>query len=89
MGVTHLSTATVAGSRREVAAAVARLASGSEPPERAAERLVAGTVEDHIARYRALAGAGVQTAIVALPDAFTPGALEAFGEVIAGFERGG
>jgi F420-dependent oxidoreductase-like protein len=87
--VTHLSTATVAGSRRELAAAVARLGSTSEPPERAAERLGAGTVEDQIARYRALAGAGVQTAIVALPDAFTPGALEAFGEVIAAFEGGG
>ena len=31
--------------------------------------------------------AGVQTAIVALPDVTTPGALEAFGEVIAGFSK--
>jgi F420-dependent oxidoreductase-like protein len=88
VAVTHLSTATVAGSRREVTATVRRLAVGSEPAERAAERLGAGTVDDHIARYGELAAAGVQTAIVALPDVFTPGALEAFGEVIAGFDGG-
>ena len=86
--VTHLSTAVVAPSRREVAGAVARLA-GSQPSEAAAERLAAGTVEDHIGRYRALADAGVQTAIVSLPDVATPGALEAFGNVTAAFPGDG
>ena len=46
---------------------------------------VSGTVEDHIGRYRRLAEAGVETAIVALPDVATPGALETFGAVIAAF----
>jgi F420-dependent oxidoreductase-like protein len=82
--VTHLSTAVTAGSRRELAAVLERLgpAAGRQP---LAERLGAGTVEDQIGRYRDLAEAGVQTAIVALPDVATPGALEAFAEVIAAF----
>jgi hypothetical protein len=56
------------------------------PPEQAAERLSAGTVDDHIGRYLALADAGVETAIVALPDGWTPGALETFARVIAAFD---
>ena len=87
--VTHLSTAVVARTRREVATAVARLAPRSVPPEAAGARLVAGTVEDQVGRYRELADAGVQTAIVALPDVATPGALEAFAEVMAPFRPEG
>jgi F420-dependent oxidoreductase-like protein len=82
--VTHLSNAVVASSRREVAAAVDRLRPPGLPPEQAADRWGAGTVDDQIGRYSRLAEAGVETAIVALPDLFTAGALEAFGEVIAG-----
>jgi F420-dependent oxidoreductase-like protein len=87
--VTHLSTAVVARTRREVGMTVERLAPRSVPREAAGERLAAGTVEDHIGRYRELADAGVQTAIVALPDVTTPGSLEAFAEVIASFRREG
>jgi alkanesulfonate monooxygenase SsuD/methylene tetrahydromethanopterin reductase-like flavin-dependent oxidoreductase (luciferase family) len=84
--VTHLSTAVVNASRRELTATVDRLQAGSGlPREHAAVRLGAGTVEDHIGRYRGLAEAGVQTAMVALPDVATPGALETFGAVIAAF----
>lgn len=79
--VTHLSTAVVAGSRREVDAAVARLGGG----DAARDRLGAGTVEDQVGRYRALAEAGVQTAMVALPDVAVPGCLEAMGAVIEAF----
>ncbi len=84
--VTHLSNAVVAGSRRELAAAIERLRPFGLPPEQAADRWGAGTVDDQIGRYSRLAEAGVETAIVALPDLFTPGTLEAFGEVIAGFD---
>ena len=84
--VTHLSNAVVARSRREVAAVIDRLRPPGLPPEQAADRWGAGTVDDQIGRYGRLAEAGVQTAIVALPDLFTPGALEAFGEVIASFD---
>ena len=82
--ITHLSTAVSARSRRQLAADVERLAPRAEPAA-AALRLGAATVEDQIGRFRDLAEAGVQTAIVALPDVSTPGALEAFAEVIAAF----
>jgi F420-dependent oxidoreductase-like protein len=45
----------------------------------------AGTVEEHIGRYRELAEAGVQTAIVGLADATGPEAVERFADVIAAF----
>ena len=83
--VTHLSTAMVAATRREVAAAIERLAAKGETPEGAAARFGAGTVDDQVGRYRLLADAGVQTAIVSIPDAWTPGALESFGRVIESF----
>jgi F420-dependent oxidoreductase-like protein len=81
--VTHLSTAVAARSGRELEAVVERLRPRLAPPESVVGRLGAGTVADQIGRYRALAAAGVQTSIVALPDVATPGALESFGEVIA------
>jgi F420-dependent oxidoreductase-like protein len=83
--VTHLSTAVAAESRRQVAEAVSRLGPETSTPEQAADRLGAGTVEDQIGRYSRLADAGVQTAIVALPDVFTAGALETFERVIGAF----
>ena len=43
-----------------------------------------GTVEEHIGRYRAFAEAGVQTAIVSLPDV-AEGGVERFAPVIAAF----
>ena len=81
--VTHLSTAVAARTGRELDAAVDRIRPRPAPPESVVGRLGAGTVTDQIGRYRTLAAAGVQTAIVALPDVATPGALESFGEVIA------
>jgi F420-dependent oxidoreductase-like protein len=44
-----------------------------------------GTVEEHIGRYRELAEAGVQTAIVGLADASGAQPVERFAEVIAAF----
>lgn len=53
--------------------------SGSARPHRDA-----GTVDEQVGRYRELAEAGVQTAIVALPELGTdPAALPRFAEVIA------
>ncbi len=87
--VTHLSTALVAPTSRELRAAVDRHRPRSATPEEVGHQLGAGTVEDQVGRYRELAEAGVQTAIVSLPDVATPGALEAFGQVIAAFGDGG
>jgi F420-dependent oxidoreductase-like protein len=42
-------------------------------------------VEDHIGRYRQLAEAGVQAAVVSFPEPATPEAVSAFADVIAAF----
>jgi hypothetical protein len=49
----------------------------------------AATVEDHVGRYRELAEAGVQTAIVGLSDAEGAGSVRRLAEVIAAFGEGG
>jgi alkanesulfonate monooxygenase SsuD/methylene tetrahydromethanopterin reductase-like flavin-dependent oxidoreductase (luciferase family) len=51
----------------------------------AREGVGAATVEEHIGRYRELAEAGVQTAIVGLGDAEGPATVERFADVIAAF----
>jgi F420-dependent oxidoreductase-like protein len=86
--VTHLSTAVVASGRRQLDAVVERLRPRSTAPEAAAAGLGAGTVRDQIGRYRELADAGVQTAIVSLPDVAAPGCLETFAEVVSAFQGG-
>ncbi len=74
--VTHLSSACVS----------------DEAPEKVPVRAVVGTAEEHIGRYRELAEAGVQTAMVRLtePDGtgFDAGTVERFGEVVAAFASG-
>ena len=47
----------------------------------------AATVEEHVGRWRELAEAGVQTAIVALSDADGPESVRRFAEVVAAFPR--
>jgi F420-dependent oxidoreductase-like protein len=47
----------------------------------------AATVEEHVGRYRELAEAGVQTAIVGLADAEGPESVSRFADVIAAFGR--
>ena len=47
----------------------------------------AATVEEHIGRYRELAEAGIQTAIVGLSDADGGESVSRFGDVIAAFRR--
>ena len=85
VAVTHLSTAVVRRTQRELDAAVDALRGRAAPHEAMLGPLGAGTVDDQVGRYARLAEAGVSTAIVALPDAAAPGALESFGDVIAAF----
>lgn len=83
--LTHLSTALVAGSDPELAALVERLRPRREPPARYAATVNAGTVDDHIGRFRELADAGVREAMVRLPDLADPEPVTRFGKVIAAF----
>ena len=59
----------------------ARVIADGEPRD----GLSAGTVEEQVGRYRELAEAGVQHAIVSLRDMDGPDAVERFGDVVAAF----
>jgi F420-dependent oxidoreductase-like protein len=85
IAVTHLSTALVGRDEAEADALVQRLRPPSSSPEAYAERVNAGTVEDHIGHFRELAESGVQEAIVSLPDLSGADAVARFGAVIAAF----
>ena len=61
--------------------APARVVAAGEPREGPG----AATVEEHVGRYRELAEAGVQTAIVGLADAGGPAAVRRFADVVAAF----
>jgi F420-dependent oxidoreductase-like protein len=81
--VTQLSTVLVGDDRAGVEAAVERLRPNRMSAARFAERVNAGTVEQHLGRFHRLGEAGVQTAIVSLPDVEDPEAIARFGRVIA------
>jgi F420-dependent oxidoreductase-like protein len=83
--VTQLSTALVGRDATELDAAIERLRPRRWSSERYAASVNAGTVADHIGRYRALADAGVGTAIVSFPDLDDPDPVERFAPVIAAF----
>lgn len=86
--VTNLSTVLVGRWRDDVDRAVQRLRPRSASPEDFATRVSAGTVEDQIGRFRAYAEAGVQTAIVNMPDVDVA-SVECFADVIAAFPQEG
>jgi alkanesulfonate monooxygenase SsuD/methylene tetrahydromethanopterin reductase-like flavin-dependent oxidoreductase (luciferase family) len=87
--VTHLSTALTARSRADLDAAVAAAKPKRATPEAYAAAVNAGTVDDHVGRFRELADAGVQTAIVNLPDLGDVAPVERFAEIIARFRVDG
>ncbi len=84
--VTHLSSVLVGADRADLVRRVAAAAGSSLSAESYAERSLAGTIDDHIGRFRLLADVGVQTAIVALADLDDPAAVERFAPVIAAYE---
>lgn len=85
--VTHLSTAMTATTRSDLDAKLGRLATGRTSPEDVARATNAGTTEDQIGRYRELADAGVQDAIVSLADVGRPASVHDFAPVIDAFAR--
>ncbi|HEX6254411.1 MAG TPA: TIGR03560 family F420-dependent LLM class oxidoreductase [Euzebyales bacterium] len=82
--ITHLSPVLVGRDRGEVDALVDRLR-GRATRAATARRLTAGTVDDHVDRFRRLADAGVRTAMVSLADLEDAAAVERFAPVIAAF----
>jgi alkanesulfonate monooxygenase SsuD/methylene tetrahydromethanopterin reductase-like flavin-dependent oxidoreductase (luciferase family) len=79
--ITHLSTTLVGA---DVGALVERLRPRNQNPARYAATVNAGTVDDHIGRFRELAEAGVTEAIISIPDFDT---LDDVGRVIAAFRQ--
>lgn len=85
IAVTHLSTVLCVPDRAVLAERVERLRPSGQGAEAVAAAMNAGTVTDHVGRFRALAEAGVATAIVSLADLDGPGPVEALRPVIAAF----
>jgi len=85
--VTQLSTTLVGKDTRELSALVEGLRPRRTSAEHYAARVNAGTVEDQVGRFRALAQAGVQTAIVSFPDLVDERPIERFRDVVDAFRH--
>ncbi len=83
--ITHLGTVLVAADSADLVRRIERLRPSTVGPDRYAVTINAGTVADHEARFRRMAAAGVDSAIVSVPDVDDPTALEPFGDLIARF----
>ena len=83
--VTQLSTVLMARDHDGLATAVERLRPSSVTAETFASAVNTGTVADHVGRFHGLAEAGVQTAIVSLPDLGDAVPVERFAAVIEAF----
>jgi F420-dependent oxidoreductase-like protein len=84
--VTQLSTTLVGRDAAELGSAIERLRPRRTSSEHYAARVNAGTVDDQVARFRALAATGVGTAIVSFPDLVDAEPVERFADVITAFE---
>jgi F420-dependent oxidoreductase-like protein len=85
VAVTHLSTALVGIDDEQVAELVKRLRPRARSAAQFAASVNAGTIDDHVGRFRELAEAGVAEAMVRLPDLTDASPLERMAKVIAAF----
>ncbi|HWM03783.1 MAG TPA: TIGR03560 family F420-dependent LLM class oxidoreductase [Actinophytocola sp.] len=83
--LTHLGTALVGVDDREVAGLVDRFRPRRQDATRFAAAVNAGTVDDHIGRFRELAEAGVAEVMVRLPDLTDAEPLARMAKVISAF----
>jgi F420-dependent oxidoreductase-like protein len=83
--LTHLCTALVGTDDNEVSSLIDRLRPRSVEPARYAASVNAGTVDDHIGRFRELAEAGVAEVMVRLPDLTDAEPLARMATVISAF----
>ncbi len=66
--VTHLGTVLIGADRDDLRERVDRLRPARQGPDKFAASVNAGTIEDHRSRFEAMAGVGVDTAIISTPD---------------------
>jgi F420-dependent oxidoreductase-like protein len=85
VAMTHLSTALVGTNDAHIRELVDRLRSRRQDPAAYANAVNAGTVDDHIGRFRALADAGASEVMVRLPDLVDAGPVARMAPVIAAF----
>jgi F420-dependent oxidoreductase-like protein len=85
VALTHLSTTLVGTDDADVADLVERLRPRRQDPARYAAAVNAGTVDDHIGRFRELAEAGAQEVMVRLPDLTDTAPLKRMAKVISAF----
>jgi alkanesulfonate monooxygenase SsuD/methylene tetrahydromethanopterin reductase-like flavin-dependent oxidoreductase (luciferase family) len=85
VALTHLSTTLIGADDRELTGLVERLRPRQQDAARYAAAVNAGTVDDHIGRFRQLAEAGVQEVMIRLPDLTDRAPLSLAGKVIAAF----
>lgn len=83
--LTHLCTALVGADDSQVTELVERLRPRRQDPAGYAASVHAGTVPDHIGRFRELAEAGVAEVMVRLPDLSDPEPLTRMAKVISAF----
>jgi alkanesulfonate monooxygenase SsuD/methylene tetrahydromethanopterin reductase-like flavin-dependent oxidoreductase (luciferase family) len=83
--LTHLSTALVGADDAHVGELVERLRPRRQDPARYAAAVHAGTVADHVGRFRELAEAGVSEVMLRLPGLVDAQPLEPMAKVIAAF----
>jgi F420-dependent oxidoreductase-like protein len=86
--LTHLSTALVGDDDRHVTDLVDRLRPRRQSPAQYAAAVHAGTVGDHVGRFRELAEAGVAEVMVRLADLTDPEPVRRFATVIDAFRNG-
>jgi hypothetical protein len=85
VAMTHLSTALVGTDDARVRDLVERLRPRRQDPAAYANAVNAGTVDDHIGRFRALADAGASEVMVRLPDLVDAEPVARMAPVIAAF----
>lgn len=84
--VSHLGPCLVADDRRQLSALLEAHRPSRVGEASFAQQTRAGTVQEQIGRYRLLADAGVQLAIVTMPNVADPEAVERFGQIIDAFQ---
>ncbi|MDP9219461.1 MAG: TIGR03560 family F420-dependent LLM class oxidoreductase [Actinomycetota bacterium] len=85
VAMTHLSTALIGADDRHVASLVEQLRPRRQDPVTYTAAVGAGTVQDHIGRFRELAEAGASEVMVRLPDLTGADDFELIAQVIAAF----
>ncbi len=85
IALTHLGTALVGTDDNHVAGLIDRLRPPRQDPAKYAAEVNAGTIDDHIGRFRELSEAGVGEVMIRLPDLADAEPLSRMAKVIAAF----